>query len=51
MIIETVFGSRKRWLLFPPGCPMNITRVPYEESSVYCKQNFYSPADVSQFTG
>lgn len=30
---------------------MDITRVPYEESSVYCKQNFYSPKDATGFSG
>lgn len=49
-IVVQIFGS-KTWLLFPPGSPLTPTRVPYEESSVYCKQNFYSPADVKQFGG
>lgn len=49
-IVVQIFGS-KSWLLFPPGSPLTPTRVPFEESSVYCKQNFYSPATVDQFGG
>lgn len=49
-IVVQVFG-RKSWLLFPPKTPMTATRVPFEESSVYCKQNFYSPSDMEQFGG
>lgn len=41
-IVVQVRG-RKRWLLFPPDAKLTPTRVPYEESSVYCEQNFYSP--------
>lgn len=49
-IVVQVFG-RKSWLLFPPESKFHCTRVPYEESSVYCKENFYSPSDMSQFEG
>lgn len=49
-IVVQVFG-RKSWLVFPPSSPFTATRVPYEESSVYCKQNFYSPYDFKQFGG
>lgn len=49
-IVVQVFGS-KSWLLFPPGSSLTPTRVPFEESSVYCKQNFYSPEDEKQFEG
>lgn len=49
-IVVQVFG-RKSWLLFPPQTPLTVTRVPFEESSVYCKQNFYSPNDMQQFGG
>lgn len=49
-IVVQVFG-RKSWLLFPPKTRLTATRVPYEESSVYCKQNFYSPLDMGQFDG
>lgn len=49
-IVVQVFGS-KRWLVFPPNTALTATRIPYEESSIYCKQNFYSPADMEQFDG
>lgn len=49
-IVVQVFGH-KSWLLFPPSAPLTATRVPFEESSVYCKQNFYSPIDMEQFGG
>lgn len=49
-IVVQVYG-KKSWLLFPPKTPLTSTRVPFEESSVYCKQNFYSPADMEQFGG
>ncbi|XP_022214299.2 HSPB1-associated protein 1 [Drosophila obscura] len=42
-IVVQVYGS-KSWLLFPPDTPLQSTRVPYEESSVYCLDNFYAPA-------
>lgn len=37
-----IYG-RKRWLLFPPEENLLPTRVPYEESSIYSKVNFFSP--------
>ncbi|XP_034664255.1 HSPB1-associated protein 1 [Drosophila subobscura] len=43
-IVVQVYGS-KSWLLFPPETPLQSTRVPYEESSVYCLDNFYAPAE------
>lgn len=49
-IVVQVYGH-KSWLLFPPGAPFTATRVPFEESSIYCKQNFYSPIDMNQFGG
>lgn len=49
-IVVQVYG-RKSWLLFSPTTKLTETRVPYEESSVYCKQNFYSPFDLDQFNG
>lgn len=49
-IVVQIFGS-KSWLLFPPNSPLTPTRVPFEESSVYCKQNFYSPKNTQQFEG
>ncbi|KAH8358426.1 hypothetical protein KR093_000059, partial [Drosophila rubida] len=42
-IVVQVYGS-KSWLLFPPETPLKSTRIPYEESSVYCLENFYAPA-------
>lgn len=47
-IVVQIYG-RKSWLLFPPEAPLNPTRVPYEETSVYCKENFFSPMDWTQF--
>lgn len=49
-IVVQVYGH-KSWLLFPPKTALSATRVPFEESSVYCKQNFYSPTDMDQFGG
>lgn len=42
-IVVQVYGN-KSWLLFPPETPLQSTRIPYEESSVYCLENFYAPA-------
>ncbi|XP_062122403.1 HSPB1-associated protein 1 [Drosophila sulfurigaster albostrigata] len=42
-IVVQVYGS-KSWLLFPPETALQSTRIPYEESSVYCLENFYAPA-------
>ncbi|XP_037947239.1 HSPB1-associated protein 1-like [Teleopsis dalmanni] len=49
-IVVQVYGS-KSWLLFPPNTPLTSTRIPYEESSVYCTENFHSPdlRNISQF--
>lgn len=41
-IVVQVYGS-KSWLLFPPETSLQSTRIPYEESSVYCLENFYAP--------
>lgn len=41
-IVVQVHGT-KSWLLFPPETPLQSTRIPYEESSVYCLENFYAP--------
>ncbi|XP_008558350.1 HSPB1-associated protein 1 isoform X1 [Microplitis demolitor] len=37
--------GRKEWLLFPPdsGAELKQTRIPYEESTIYSKLNFFSP--------
>lgn len=45
-IVVQVYG-KKRWLLFPPGSELSPTRIPYEESSVYCYESFYSPNERS----
>ncbi|XP_039965847.1 HSPB1-associated protein 1 [Bactrocera tryoni] len=42
-IVAQVYG-RKSWILFPPNTPLSCTRVPYEESSVYCEENLYAPS-------
>lgn len=49
-IVVQVHG-RKRWLLFPPEAKLKATRIPYEESSVYCEENFYSPEAYSRVIG
>lgn len=42
-IVVQIYGN-KSWLLFPPETSLQTTRIPYEESSVYCLENFYAPA-------
>lgn len=49
-IVVQVFG-RKSWFLFPPNAKLKTTRVPYEESSVYTEENFYSPKSFKTFLG
>lgn len=44
-IVVQVYGVKK-WLLFPPEADLSVTRVPYEESSIYCYENFYSPSKL-----
>ncbi|XP_054726471.1 HSPB1-associated protein 1 [Anastrepha obliqua] len=41
-IVVQVYG-RKSWLLFPPKTPLTCTRIPYEESSIYCEENIFAP--------
>ncbi|XP_035892657.1 HSPB1-associated protein 1 isoform X2 [Anopheles stephensi] len=48
-IVVQVFG-RKSWTLLPPEAKLTPVRIPYEESSVYCEENFYSPASYRPFT-
>lgn len=45
---SNILKRSKSWLLMPPSAALTVTRVPYEESSVYCAENFFSPspADV-----
>uniref|UniRef100_A0A182JGC8 JmjC domain-containing protein n=1 Tax=Anopheles atroparvus TaxID=41427 RepID=A0A182JGC8_ANOAO len=46
-IVVQVYG-RKSWILLPPEAKLTPVRVPFEESSVYCMENFYSPASYGQ---
>ncbi|XP_017767708.1 PREDICTED: HSPB1-associated protein 1 [Eufriesea mexicana] len=43
-LIAQIHG-RKQWLLFPPSSSnfLQPTRIPYEESTVYSKYNFFCP--------
>uniref|UniRef100_A0A2M4CVZ6 JmjC domain-containing protein n=1 Tax=Anopheles darlingi TaxID=43151 RepID=A0A2M4CVZ6_ANODA len=47
-IVVQVYG-RKSWILLPPEAKLKPVRVPFEESSVYCSQNFYSPPSYRDF--
>ncbi|XP_052863667.1 HSPB1-associated protein 1 homolog [Anopheles cruzii] len=49
-IVVQVFG-KKSWILFPPETKLTPVRVPFEESSVYCEENFYSPLSYGDLTG
>jgi HSPB1-associated protein 1 len=52
-IVVQVFG-RKSWFLFPnESLAAKESRIPYEESSIYCTSNFYSPdpEHLSDFSG
>ncbi|VEN37208.1 unnamed protein product [Callosobruchus maculatus] len=42
-LVHQIYG-RKLWLLFPPDENLHPTRVPYEESSIFSKLNFFSPS-------
>ncbi|CAH1162729.1 unnamed protein product [Phaedon cochleariae] len=46
-VVCQLYG-RKLWLLFPPNENLQPTRIPYEESSIYSKLNFFSP-DCNDF--
>ncbi|XP_044266018.1 HSPB1-associated protein 1 [Tribolium madens] len=48
-IVAQIHG-RKQWILFPPGEDLKPTRIPYEESSIYSKLNFFSPT-IADFNG
>ncbi|XP_066262704.1 HSPB1-associated protein 1 [Euwallacea similis] len=41
-IILQIYG-RKQWFLFAPEQNLKPTRIPFEESSIYSKLNFFSP--------
>ncbi|XP_075221708.1 HSPB1-associated protein 1 homolog [Lycorma delicatula] len=51
-IVIQIYG-KKMWIMFPPDSTdkMKPTRVPYEESSVYSKINFYVEILISQVFG
>ncbi|XP_015591215.1 HSPB1-associated protein 1 isoform X2 [Cephus cinctus] len=42
--------GRKQWFLFPPSCTnaLQPTRIPYEESTVYSKFNFFCPTQKDE---
>ncbi|XP_076659758.1 HSPB1 associated protein 1 [Halictus rubicundus] len=42
--------GRKQWLLFPPSSTsgLQVTRIPYEESTVYSKFNFFAPTEEDE---
>uniref|UniRef100_A0A0C9S089 Hspbap1 protein n=1 Tax=Fopius arisanus TaxID=64838 RepID=A0A0C9S089_9HYME len=42
--------GRKQWLLFPPdsGKILQETRVPYEESTIYSRLNFFCPSTYEE---
>lgn len=45
-VVVQIYGT-KRWLLFPPETKFNVTRIPYEESSIYCQENLFSPSKMN----
>ncbi|GJQ76387.1 hypothetical protein Trydic_g2103 [Trypoxylus dichotomus] len=47
-LVAQIFG-KKRWILFPPDEDLYSTRIPYEESSIYSKLNFFSPNKIELF--
>ncbi|XP_076283025.1 HSPB1 associated protein 1 isoform X2 [Lasioglossum baleicum] len=48
-LIAQIHG-RKQWLLFPPSSTndFHVTRIPYEESTVYSKFNFFCPTEEDE---
>ncbi|RZC35173.1 HSPB1-associated protein 1 [Asbolus verrucosus] len=48
-LVSQVYG-RKQWILFPSEENLKPTRIPYEESSIYSKLNFFSPT-IEDFEG
>ncbi|XP_044730430.1 HSPB1-associated protein 1, partial [Chrysoperla carnea] len=48
-LVLQVFGEKK-WILFPPNTDLKPTRIPYEESSIYSKINFFHP-DMNDLIG
>ncbi|XP_045460867.1 HSPB1-associated protein 1 isoform X1 [Harmonia axyridis] len=49
-VVVQIFGH-KLWLLFKPDENLKATRIPYEESTIYSKLNFFSPSKISDFEG
>ncbi|XP_076165487.1 HSPB1 associated protein 1 isoform X2 [Ptiloglossa arizonensis] len=50
-LVAQIHG-RKQWLLFPPSSSnfLQPTRVPYEESTVYSKYNFFCPTNEDKIS-
>jgi HSPB1-associated protein 1 len=48
-LVAQIYG-RKQWILSPPETNLQPTRIPYEESSIYSKLNFFSP-NLEDFKG
>ncbi|XP_003705237.1 HSPB1 associated protein 1 [Megachile rotundata] len=48
-LVAQIHG-RKQWLLFPPDSTRYLqpTRIPYEESTVYSKYNFFCPTEDNE---
>ncbi|CAK9822335.1 HSPB1-associated protein 1 [Anthophora retusa] len=48
-LVAQIHG-RKQWILFPPSSSnfLQPTRVPYEESTIYSKYNFFCPTKEDQ---
>ncbi|XP_034192883.2 HSPB1 associated protein 1 isoform X1 [Osmia lignaria lignaria] len=48
-LIAQIHG-KKQWLLFPPSSSkfLQPTRIPYEESTVYSKYNFFCPTEEDE---
>ncbi|XP_057663955.1 HSPB1-associated protein 1 isoform X2 [Diorhabda carinulata] len=48
-LVYQIYG-KKLWVLFPPEENLLPSRIPYEESSIYSKLNFFSP-NLNDFKG
>ncbi|XP_067007946.2 HSPB1-associated protein 1 homolog isoform X2 [Anabrus simplex] len=51
-LVAQIYGT-KQWILFPPDKSEQMlpTRIPYEESSVYSKHNFFCPRIKTELEG
>ncbi|XP_044745865.1 HSPB1-associated protein 1 [Coccinella septempunctata] len=47
-VVVQIYGQ-KLWLLFKPDEDLKATRVPYEESTIYSRLNFFSPSNMTDF--